>query len=152
MFEHDPSVDGTDEGVTEATMYGGLGSSVLTPALLSPAEATGAVAVSSSAEPSAPAPPTSRYRLDDYSKVQQQTAHPFAAANGGDGRKRQAYYEARRQPDKLDFSSIRGKEGRTEEREKARVIRGAAQCSGRGHLSSFNCSLSGGVDCRRPRS
>ena len=107
-------------------MYGGFPGSAITPALLSPAEATGAVAVSSSAEPTAPeASLTSRYLLDDFSKVQQTVAaqvqpHPFGMANGG-GRKRQAYYEARRQPDKLDFSSIRGKEerkGRAGEREK----------------------------------
>ena len=105
-------------------MYGGFPGSAITPALLSPAEATGAVAVSSSAEPTAPeASLTSRYLLDDFSKVQQTAAaqvqpHPFGMANGG-GRKRQAYYEARRQPDKLDFSSIRGKEerkGRAKER------------------------------------
>ena len=111
-------------------MYGGLGgltSSAITPALLSPAEATGAVAVSSSAEPTAPAESlTSRYLLNDFSKVQQtavaaaaaqvQQQQPFAVANGDGGRKRQAYYEARRQPDKLNFSSIRGKEGRKRER------------------------------------
>ena len=107
-------------------MYGGFPGSAITPALLSPAEATGAVAVSSSAEPTAPETSlTSRYLLDDFSKVQQTVSaaqvhpHPFAMANGGGGRKRQAYYEARRQPDKLDFSSIRGKEegkGRTKER------------------------------------
>jgi len=86
-------------------MYGGLSS-----AILSPAEATGAVAVSSAAEPSAPALPTSRYLLDDFSKVQQTAQvqqQQFAVANGGGGgnRKRQAYYEARRQPDKSDYTS-----------------------------------------------
>ena len=124
------------------TMYGGFTGSAITPALLSPAEATGAVAVSSSAEPTAPPPPTSRYRLDDFSKVQQTTAqvqqqqqqrqqqqqHQFAVANGGGGgRKREAYYEARRQPDKLDFSSIRSKKGREKERKSARVICVAAR-------------------------
>ena len=118
-------------------MYGGFPGSAITPALLSPAEATGAVAVSSSAEPTAPeASLTSRYLLDDFSKVQQTAAaaqvqpHPFGMANGG-GRKRQAYYEARRQPDKLDFSSIRGKEEgkRTGEREK--------ESFGSGRQSSF---------------
>ena len=136
-------------------MYGGFPGSAITPALLSPAEATGAVAVSSSAEPTAPeASLTSRYLLDDFSKVQQTAAaaqvqpHPFGMANGG-GRKRQAYYEARRQPDKLDFSSIRGKEEgrRTGERERERVIWAAAGS----HLSRFNCSLSGGVDILAPR-
>ena len=103
-------------------MYGGFPGSAITPALLSPAEATGAVAVSSSAEPTAPeASLTSRYlpKAQQTASAAQVQPHPFAMANGGGGRKRQAYYEARRQPDKLDFSSIRGKEegkGRTKER------------------------------------
>lgn len=103
-------------------MYGGLSS-----AILSPAEATGAVAVSSAAEPSAPASPTSRYLLDDFSKVQQTAQvqqQQFAVANGGGGgnRKRQAYYEARRQPDKSDYTSNFGKRERKRERKSARVI------------------------------
>ena len=117
-------------------MYSGL-SSAITPALLSPAEATGSVAVPPSAEPSAPTPPppppTSRYRLDDFSRAQQlQRQQPFA--NGSDGRKRQAFYEERRQPDKLDFGTIRGKE----EEDKSHL----SHCGD--HLSRFNCSLSGG--------
>ena len=124
-------------------MYSGL-SSAITPALLSPAEATGSVAVPPSAEPSAPTPPppppTSRYRLDDFSRAQQlQRQQPFA--NGSDGRKRQAFYEERRQPDKLDFGTIRGKE----EEDKSHL----SHCGV--HLSRFNCSLSGGVDILAPR-
>ena len=103
-------------------MYSGL-SSAITPALLSPAEAIGSVAVPPSAEPSAqtpPPPPASRYRLDDFSRAQQmqqvqRQQQPFA--NGSDGRKRQqAFHEERRQPDKLDLSSIRGKKERKIER------------------------------------